>query len=165
MSGFLKIADFAYGEPQTITIAGNGGRVKGKFGTQILYKLADGRSFYASEYLARAIEDAQMLPGEQIQVTKLEVKKNGKSTVAWEVQAVNGKTEPPTPLEQDLQQSIDQAEERKQGVSRQPAAAPQPSPAPVGTDEAKQQHSNGSRPVGMGTRMEQALKTAVHACR
>jgi hypothetical protein len=181
----MNILRFEMNVPTEVILQSSDGvAIEGRYGTRVMFTLADGRVMYVPPIVATKIEAEGIVPGELFRLRKAAVRSDRKRSIEWLVERVDPSqtrepaaepTEtaaPETPLERDLRQSVEVATAKKAGL--------EPPPATVVTDEMppfapmNNGHNgngeNGSAPTSTKTipsapvtKLEQALKTAISA--
>jgi len=163
--------------------AASGKAIEGRYGTRVMYTLADNRVMYVAPIVATQISDLGIQPGELFQVCKLEKREGQRKRIEWQVQRLTA--EPETQLEHELRESIETAQAAKGTQPNHASTAVPPPPAPEeehavpqvsvpsltvapsangssnGTASAALRNENG--PPAATTRLEHALKTAISA--
>ena len=181
----MNILRFEMNVPTEVALRSSEGVVvEGRYGTRMMFNLADGRVMYVPPIVAGKIEAEGIVPGERFQLCKAAVRTGQKRSVEWLLARVNPEQAPQcvtdgiapgtpeTPLEHDLRVSAEMANAKRAGPSPQPASSSCvdeiPPFAPLsnghvgnnGDDSAPALKNVPSAPV---TKLEHALKTAISA--
>ena len=94
----MNILRFEANTPVQVALKFDDGRnVDGRYGPQVLYKLADGRLMYLEPKAARRIDELKITAGELFSICKREVKNGRKSGIQWEVRRVEPVPRPAGP--------------------------------------------------------------------
>jgi hypothetical protein len=177
----MNIVRFEMNVPTEVTLQSSEGvAVEGRYGTRIMFTLADGRVMYLPPIIANKIEGIPA--GETFKLRKASVKTGQKRSVEWELERLDpderekpadGVDAPETQLEHDLRVSAEMANAKKAGLGVQPATSIDrddiPPFAPLNNGHIGGSE-NGSAPSpctlvpsAPATKLEQALKTAISA--
>ena len=177
----MNIVRFEMNVPTEVTLQSSEGvAVEGRYGTRIMFTLADGRVMYLPPIIANKIEGIPA--GETFKLRKAAVKTGQKRSVEWLLERLDpdegeNPTDvvdaPETPLERDLRVSAEMANAKKAGLGVQPATSIDrddiPPFAPLSNGQIGNRE-NGSAlspctcmPSAPATKLEQALKTAISA--
>ena len=177
----MNIVRFEMNVPTEVTLqCSEGVAVEGRYGTRIMFNLADGRVMYVPPIIATKIEGIPA--GETFKLRKAAVKTGQKRSVEWLLERLDpdegeNPTDvvdaPETPLERDLRVSAEMANAKKAGLGVQPATSIDrddiPPFAPLNNGHIGGSE-NGSAPSpctlvpsAPATKLEQALKTAISA--
>jgi hypothetical protein len=176
----MNIVRFEMNVPTEVTLQSSEGvAVEGRYGTRIMFNLADGRVMYVPPIIANKIEGIPA--GETFKLRKASVKTGQKRTIEWQLERLDqdegqkltqGVDAPETPLERDLRVSIEMANAKKAGLGTPPTSTDRDEIPPFAP--LKNGH-NGNRengcapspctlvPYPTATKLEQALKTAISA--
>jgi hypothetical protein len=154
--------------------------VEGRYGTRIMFTLADGRVMYVPPIIASKIEGIP--PGETFKLRKAAVRTGQKRSIEWHLERLDpdqgenpadGVDAPETQLEHDLRVSAEMANAKKAGLGVPPTTCIDrddiPRFAPINNGHIGNRE-NGSAPSpctlvpsAPATKLEQALKTAISA--
>jgi hypothetical protein len=178
----VNILRFEMNVPKEVALQSSEGVcVEGRYGTRMMFNLADGRVMYVPPIVACKIEAAGITPGECFQLCKASVKTGQRRSVEWLVERINPQHDRPecpptgiaeTPLERDLRLSIEMANAEKAGFQPVTSVEEMPSFGPQGNGHVHNGHlTNGngapkmtpSPPLAPITKLEHALKTAISA--
>ena len=179
----MNLVRFEMNVPTEVALQSSAGvAIEGRYGTRMMFNLADGRVMYVPPIVASKIEAEGILPGERFHLCKAAVKIGQKRSVEWLLERVNAElveegsanvlAERETPLERDLRASIEVANANKSrvGIQQTPCicgedVAPL---APVNNGHGNNDN-NSTPPVNQNpsstptTKLEHALKTAISA--
>jgi hypothetical protein len=167
----------------------DGKAIEGRYGSRVMYTLADDRVMYVAPIVASRISQLGIEAGELFQICKLQKRDGQRKFIEWQVQRLEN--EPETQLERDLRESIkvaqaatdalpseaagepclqspdampEQAQEQPQPVEPSPTPVPAVVPALNGSNgTAAISVRNGNGQPGSTTKLEHALKTAITA--
>ena len=178
----MNIVRFEMNVPTEVTLQSSEGvAVEGRYGTRIMFNLADGRVMYVPPIIATKIEGIPA--GETFKLRKASVKTGQKRSVEWQLDRLepdeppenpaDGVDAPESPLERDLRVSAEMANAKKAGLVAPPAICIDrdeiPPFAPLNNGHIGGRE-NGSAlspcmlmPSAPATKLEQALKTAISA--
>ena len=177
----MNIVRFEMNVPTEVTLQSSEGvAVEGRYGTRIMFTLADGRVMYLPPIIANKIEGIPA--GETFKLRKASVKTGQKRSVEWELERLDpdagenptdGVDARETQLEQDLRVSAEMANAKKADLGAPPATCIDrdeiPPFAPLNNGHIGGS-GNGSPPSpctlvpsAPATKLEQALKTAISA--
>jgi hypothetical protein len=178
----MNIVRFEMNVPTEVTLQSSEGvAVEGRYGTRIMFNLADGRVMYVPPIIANKIEGIPA--GETFRLRKASVKTGQKRSVEWELERVDpdevrenragGVDAPESPLERDLRVSAEMANAKKAGLVAPPAICIDrdeiPPFAPLNNGHMGGRENGGAPapctlvPSAPATKLEQALKTAISA--
>ena len=73
---------------------GEGKRVQGRFGEQVMYTLVDDRVMYVPVCVADRIEELEMRPGQQFEICKAEVRDGNRKWIEWFVRRLEDSPQP-----------------------------------------------------------------------
>ena len=179
----MNLVRFEMNVPTEVALQSSAGvAIEGRYGTRMMFNLADGRVMYVPPIVASKIEAEGILPGERFQLCKAAVKTGQKRSVEWLLERVNAElieegsanvlAERETPLERDLRASIEIANANKSRLGIQPAACTcggEVAPL-VPVNNGQGNNNNRSTPTVSQnptstpiTKLEHALKTAISA--
>jgi hypothetical protein len=175
----LNIIRFEMNVPTQVTLQSSQGvSVEGRYGTRMMFTLADGRVMYVPPIVAGKIEASGIIAGERFQLCKSAVKTGQRRSVEWLLQRTNSEqpeaesipTGAETQLERDLRLSVEMAKADKTGVEPQPAKCTYIDEVPTfaqNNNGHSAGNGNGSTPANGPsapiTKLEHALKTAISA--
>ena len=177
----MNIVRFEMNVPTEVTLqCSEGVAVEGRYGTRIMFNLADGRVMYVPPIIATKIEGIPA--GETFKLRKAAVKTGQKRSVEWLLERLDpdegeNPTDvvdaPETPLERDLRVSAEMANAKKAGLGVQPATSIDrddiPPFAPLSNGQiGNRENGSALSPCtcmrsAPATKLEQALKTAISA--
>jgi hypothetical protein len=171
----MKIVQFKMNEPQEVVLKLPEGVTKQcRYGSQVIYSLADDRVMYVSPLVAGLIRELQIRPGEPFIICKRLITKGTRKAIEWEVARDGAETT----LERELRESVEIATARKADSGPTlDIPAPQQTESSSATDNALAPIANGSHngnartsatapnPNGgaVPTKLEHALRTAISA--
>jgi hypothetical protein len=182
----VNIVRFEMNVPTEVALQSSEGvAVEGRYGSRMMFHLADGRVMYVPPIVAGKIEAEGIVAGERFQLCKAAVKIGQKRSVEWLLERVNQEqaredaphrlapAEPETPLERDLRVSAEMANAKKAGLEPPRATCTCideiPPFAPVKNGHSGNGDHNGTptlhktaQPAPV-TKLEQALRTAISA--
>ena len=178
----MNIVRFEMTVPTEVTLqCSEGVAVEGRYGTRVMFNLADGRVMYVPLIIATKIEGIPA--GETFKLLKAAVRTGQKRSIEWQVERrepdearetpADGVDAPETPLEHDLRVSAEMANAKKAGLGALPISCIDrdeiPPFAPLNNGHVGGRE-NGSppspctlMPSAPATKLEQALKTAISA--
>jgi hypothetical protein len=179
----MNILRFEMNVPTEVALqCSDGVAVEGRYGTRMMFNLADGRVMYVPPIVASKIEAEGIVPGERFQLCKAAVKTGQKRSIEWVLQRVNPEqareripdgVASETPLEHDLRVSAEMANANKAGLGPQPATCTCieqiPPFAPLSNGHNGHNDSDSvpalSKQVqsAPATKLEHALRTAISA--
>lgn len=182
----MNILRFEMNVPAEVALqCSEGVAIEGRYGTRMMFNLADGRVMYVPPIVASRIEAEGIAPGERFQLCKAAVRTGQKRSVEWLLQRVGseqardpvhsvvapGASE--TRLEHGLRVSAEMANAKKAALKSQPPPSSGidaiPPFAPMNSGDLD---SNGDAsaltlsanvPSPPVTKLEHALKTAISA--
>jgi hypothetical protein len=177
----MNIVRFEMNVPTEVTLQSSEGvAVEGRYGTRIMFNLADGRVMYVPPIIANKIEGIPA--GETFKLRKASVRTGQKRSVEWELERLDpdagenpadGVDASETPLERDLRVSAEMANAKKAGLVAPPAICIDrdeiPPFAPLNNGHMGGRENGGAPapctlvPSAPATKLEQALKTAISA--
>lgn len=178
----MNLVRFEMNVPTEVALQSSEGvAIEGRYGTRMMFNLADGRVMYVPPIVASKIEAEGILPGERFHLCKATIKTGQKRSVEWLLERVNSEhvedgapviAERETSLERDLRASIEAANRKKSRLGPQPVpctCAEEVAPL-VPVHNGLGSNNNGNAPrVSQNpsstptTRLEHALKTAISA--
>jgi hypothetical protein len=182
----VNILRFDMNVPMEVALqSAEGVAIEGRYGTRMMFSLADGRVMYVPPIVATKIKAEGILPGERFDLCKAAVKTGKKGSVEWLLERIdpgqaregvaNGMAPdaPESPLEHDLRVSAEMATANKAGLRPEPAPCTHveeiPPFAPLDEPHLGNNGNNGDNsaqtngPSAPTTKLEQALKTAISA--
>jgi hypothetical protein len=181
----VNILRFEMNVPMEVALqSAEGVAIEGRYGTRMMFSLADGHVMYVPLIVATKIKAEGILPGERFDLCKAAVKTGKKRSVEWLLERIDpgqaregaansmAPDAPETPLEHDLRVSAEMAK-NKAGLRPQPAPCSRaeeiPPSAPLDEPHLGSNGNNGAQtlsknvPSAPTTKLEQALRTAISA--
>jgi hypothetical protein len=171
----MKIIRFEMNQPREVVLKLPEGVTKQcRYGSQVIYSLADDRVMYVPPLVAGRIRELQIRPGEPFMIRKRLMTNGARRAIEWEV----GRSGAETTLERELRESVEIAKASKpdcgptvgvpapQQTESSPTAENTLAPIANGSQNGKGQTSvpppnaNGG---AVPTKLEHALKTAISA--
>ena len=179
----MNIVRFEMNTPTEVTLSSTGVSVEGRYGTRMMFNLADGRVMYVPPIVASKIAAAGITPGESFHLCKASVKTGQRRSVEWLLERIDPEQNPPgasectaaegteTSIEHDLRLSVEMARAKKAEIESQPRSSDEEPPSfapPSNAHTNGNGNGNGLKLVTNGslppiTKLEHALKTAISA--
>jgi hypothetical protein len=182
----VNILRFEMNVPTEVALRSSEGvAVEGRYGTRMMFNLADGRVMYVPPIVASKIETEGIVPGERFQLCKAAGRTGQKRSVEWLLARVDpdkahervadgiapGGLE--SPLEHDLRVSAEMANAKKAGHDHQrttsscvdeiPPFAPINNGHITNNDDCTAPALSKNPPFAPVTKLEHALRTAISA--